>query len=258
MVYILLFLLLLMPACATTSLAPQPKTYSQGEAVTLGGLQYIVHKSICATDKEILVDVGVTNIGQEAIQFPFKPSFSLVDQNNRRYEHRKFDTSMPLQTLEYKLLQPLNPGVEIRGYITFDVPCSENYRLMVVSPTYAKLKFAGSIDRVGPFAYITLSPVKYQSAKGQTLKINPGTYRSETGRTIISINEKGILNGKFLFRGTVRILSGKIEGDRLRITSIKEDGTGKLETMLKAISLKNNQLVFVDENSGQKTIFIKK
>jgi hypothetical protein len=248
----LFVLLLILPACATTGPVIQPKTYSQSETAIVQGIQYVVYNSNWLNGKQLLVDIGVTNIGDEALKNTFKPSFSLIDQNDRRYEPRTFDPSLSFQNLPLKLMQPLNPGVEVRGFLAFDVPDSENIKLMVVSPSHARVGFAGNIERVGPYAYVILSPKKYQPGSTQYLHIISGSWTGLFGMLRLQINEKGIVNGKFIQKGITKILSGNVDNDIMKVISKREDGSDKKDVIFKVSLITDKKMALTEKHSGIK------
>jgi len=73
----------------------------------------------------LFVDLTVRNDDKKARSVP---SFKLVDENGAEYE-----TTSKVWAVEqsFGVLDSLNPGVERRGVIVFDVPQHRNYKLKV-------------------------------------------------------------------------------------------------------------------------------
>ena len=156
--FLLIIIIVSITSCATTS-KQLDKTYSQGDIIFFEGVKYIIYDSYWVNENKLAIITGITNAGDTAIQFPFKPSFSLIDAQGRRYEDRLFDLELGKESIKLKLLnQPLNPNVEVKGIISFDASKNNSYKLMVISPNYAKVGFAGSVTQSGPYFFVTLSP----------------------------------------------------------------------------------------------------
>jgi hypothetical protein len=83
----------------------------------------------------------------------------LEDSHGAVYEPTT--TAVLRQGLGIKMmLEPINPNVTIRGYLVFDIPDSNRYKLRILSPFYARESFSSSIQVVGLYFYFTLSPTK--------------------------------------------------------------------------------------------------
>ncbi len=141
------------------------RSYSPADDVLFEGMRYRLYRfawvsSIDRTQANarfLVVDLSVTNMGNRAREEYFRPLFSLVDDGQAQYE--EYQHIGGTDTLYAKLLfQPLNPNVEIRGPVVFDVPPDRSYRLRVLSPTLARRGFGGSIDVAGRYFYFDLPP----------------------------------------------------------------------------------------------------
>lgn len=124
------------PAKATAE--KQKQEYKMGETINIGYTSYAVWKawfSSRLSDNEYLdekpdalylfVDLTVRNDDKKARTIP---PFKLIDENGAEYE-----TTSKAFAVEGALgmLDSLNPGVEKRGFIVFDVPKDHTYKLEI-------------------------------------------------------------------------------------------------------------------------------
>jgi hypothetical protein len=213
-------------------------------------------------DSKLAIIIGMTNIGDNAIQFPFKPSFSLIDVEGRRYEARPFDLDLGRESINLKLAQPLNPGVEVKGVISFDASKNNTYRLMVISPNYAKVGFAGNIKQSGPYFYVNLTPSDLSKNIGQltsdsdviaNIEINDiyGKWKDPLGVVTLEIQSNGKISGRAIKGDVTKVLSGKLDGNIMRIVSMKEDKSDRKELNLIIKSLANDMMIVRDSASGK-------
>lgn len=115
-----------------------PKTYMEGDTVNIGYTSYAVWGSRWSSklsdnqflDEEpdamfLFVDLTIRNDDKKARSIP---PFELVDENGAEYE-----ASSKGWALEGTIgvLDSLNPGVDKRGTIIFDVPQNHQYKLKV-------------------------------------------------------------------------------------------------------------------------------
>ena len=113
-------------------------TYKQGETVNIGYTSYAVWSSWWSSklsDNQFMddrpdamflfVDLTVRNDDKKARSIP---PFNLIDENGAEYE-----TSSKAWAVEGAIgvLDSLNPGVQKRGVIVFDVPQNNRYKLKV-------------------------------------------------------------------------------------------------------------------------------
>ena len=133
---------------------PETKVYKEGETANIGYTSYAVWRCWWSTrlsDNQFLddkpdamflfVDLTIRNDDKKARSIP---PFKLIDENGAEYE-----TTSKGWAVEGAIgvLDSLNPGVQKRGFIIFDVPKSHSY----------KLKASGGYWS-GDDALITLSP----------------------------------------------------------------------------------------------------
>jgi len=128
-------------------------TYSKGENVKVGYISYQVYKVYSqkrigsydfgktANANYLIVDVSAKN---EDTQSRMIPDFELVDENGSSYESDS-ESAMYLPDNKAFYFDSLNPGVQKRGYVVFDVPEGKQY----------KLKISGGYFSSG-YAYINL------------------------------------------------------------------------------------------------------
>jgi len=116
----------------------QIKLYKMGETAHIGYTSYCVWRSWWSnrlSDNEFLddrpdamflfVELTVRNDDKKARSIP---PFELVDENGAEYE-----TSSKAWAVDGSIgvLESLNPSVQKRGFIVFDVPTNHEYRLKV-------------------------------------------------------------------------------------------------------------------------------
>jgi hypothetical protein len=266
-VFFLIIIIISITSCATTS-KQLDKTYSQGDTIFFEGIKYIIYDSYWVNENKLAIIIGITNAGDTAIQFPFKPSFSLIDAEGRRYEARLFDLELGRESINLKLNQPLNPNVEVKGIISFDASKNNSYKLMVISPNYAKVGFAGTVKQSGPYFFVTLSPGDIREiGKGITtnrgivsdIKVNDiyGIWEDPLGRVILEIQNNGKISGKAVIGDVTKIISGKLEGNTMSIVSMKQDKSDRKELNLIIKSIVNDRMIARDSASG-KPIVLKK
>jgi hypothetical protein len=257
----LIIIIILIASCATTS-KQLDKVYSQGDTIIFEGIKYIVYDSRWLSENKLEINIGITNIGDSAIEFPFKPSFSLLDLGGRRYEARLFDIDLGMKSINLKLNQPLNPGVEVKGLISFDASKSNTYRLMVISPNYAKVGFAGTVKQYGPYFYVNLNPselikkVEEKAADNKIVsrdKVNEicGTWEDPLGRVSLEIQNTGKISGTAFTGNVTKIISGKLEGNTMNIISMKEDKSDRKELKLVIKSINSDRMIARDSASGK-------
>jgi hypothetical protein len=253
-------------SCATTS-KQLTRTYSQKDTILFEGIKYIIYDSFWVNENKLIILIGITNAGDTAIQFPFKPSFSLIDAEGRRYEARLFDFDLGQESINLKLNQPLNPNVEIEGMISFDASKNNSYKLMVISPNYAKVGFAGSVTQSGPYFFVTLSPGALTTGDINEIKkaitadkrsvqdINKndiyGRWEDPLGRVTLEIHNNGKIFGKAVVGDITKIISGKLKGNTMSIISMKEDKSDRKELNLIINNIVKDRMVAHDSVSGK-------
>uniref|UniRef100_A0A6M3J1D6 Uncharacterized protein n=1 Tax=viral metagenome TaxID=1070528 RepID=A0A6M3J1D6_9ZZZZ len=141
----------------SSSVSPKPKvqkTYKEGETVNIGYTSYAVWRSWWSSklsDNQFLddkpdamflfIDLTIRNDDKKARSIP---PFKLVDENGAEYE-----TTSKGWAVEGSIgvLASLNPGVEKKGTIVFDVPQSHSYKLNLSGGYWS-----------GEDAFVTIAP----------------------------------------------------------------------------------------------------
>lgn len=75
----------------------------------------------------VVVELQMTNVGDESLDLSTTP-FRLVDSQGREFE---VDTDALIYLDDAIVFEQLNPGLEKRGLIVFDVPAGSEYRLRI-------------------------------------------------------------------------------------------------------------------------------
>ena len=68
----------------------------------------------------------------------------------------------------------------------------------------------------------------------------------------LKINEKGIINGKFIKKGITKILSGNIDNDIMKMISEREDGSDKKDVIFIVSLITDKKMALTEKNSGMK------
>ena len=165
---LLLLFISLVYCCASLPPPNAGQTFDENSPVLFEGMEYEVRSLLITKlpskkleifrrigiEQGLVVAVKIVNTNKEPLDFPFKPEFWLLDIAENKFA----PTCVPdKDDLSLKLLQPINPNVPIEGVLVFNVPPGE-YKLRIMSPLIAKLGFAGSINKVGHYIDIKLSP----------------------------------------------------------------------------------------------------
>lgn len=126
----------------------KPKVFKYAEIVNVGYTSYIVWRSLWSDRlsydqfidekpdaKFLFVELTVKNNDKKARSIP---PFKLIDENGAEYE-----TTSKAWAVENSIdnLDSLNPGVEKKGVIVFDIPTGHKYKLKV-SGGYWSAKYA--------------------------------------------------------------------------------------------------------------------
>jgi hypothetical protein len=144
--------------CASLMPPGTKQTFPQGHNVVFDEIDFIVYNSSWGGPNKLLIDIGITNRRNKPIERHFNPSFSLIDNIGNLYEPTIFDITMRTNSIITKMLtEPLNPGVQCRGYLLFNAPPGD-YRLRIIKPFYARVAFAGNIESAGHYFFIKLDP----------------------------------------------------------------------------------------------------
>lgn len=133
--------------------APEIKTYDEGEAISIGYTFYEVRRSWWSSKLSdnrylnrkpdasfLFVELAVRNEDAKPRSIP---SFKLIDYGGAEYK-----TSSHAWAVEGSIgiLESLNPGVEKRGFIVFDVPDNIRYRLKLSGGYWSKEEALVDLD----------------------------------------------------------------------------------------------------------------
>jgi len=168
-VLILSLLLFLLSCAAPEKTTYTPKHYSQNEEVLFDGIQYNITEIFWAQQigpqylkkqanaSWLVIGLSITNRTQRPVDKTFNPIFKLEDTTGAEYESSKY--VLLKDGIEFKMsTEALNPNVTFKGYLVFDVPRQNDYKLRILSPFYARQAFAGSIKLLGLYFYFQLAP----------------------------------------------------------------------------------------------------
>ena len=146
-----------------------PLEYNESDEILFDNVSYKIARVIVAKEagprylkKKAnssfwIIDLSLTNRARKPIDKVFNPIFKLEDSVGIEYESNR--SIFILEGLEMKMMtEPLNPNVSVQGLIAFDVPKNNKYKLKILSPFYAKAAFQGSVEVVGNYFYVHLSP----------------------------------------------------------------------------------------------------
>lgn len=151
-----------------------PETYKVGETFQLNGFEFTVASaSFKASIGEVspygfatgrkaesgqfmVIDLTMTNLSGQPLQYQFRPQFSVVDELGAKYVETPKDSVLANKGSR-TLTGPINPNLRIRRVIAIEVPPTGSYKLQIIVPERAQVGFAGSIKVTGPYCFVDLS-----------------------------------------------------------------------------------------------------
>lgn len=161
-------------ACASWPSQQASRTYAKNETVILDDLQFKLNSAEFVSQfynwvnqpsypsaTFLVVDISIINKRPESLPFHFRPVFSLVDNNDTKYDKSEQSTIMINMGRRGNSnpIEPINPNVEFKQEIVFDVP-RQSYKLQVLVPYRAQISYGGYQKVSGRYFYYDLSSIK--------------------------------------------------------------------------------------------------
>lgn len=156
--------------CGTTPMTTYtPLVYNQNEDVLFDNISYRISDVFWAEEISprymkkkpnatfLVINLTLTNVARKPVDKVFNPIFKLIDSVGAEFESSPH--LLITEGLEIKMMtQPLNPRVSMQGYVVFDVPQRNKYKLRILSPFYALEAFHSSVKVLGFYFYYVLDP----------------------------------------------------------------------------------------------------
>lgn len=201
--------LLVLLASTSFSCAPavfrRSEVYEVATPVLFKDLAFMVHSASFAKTFDnwvgqtstanasfVIVDVSLTNLRGQPLPYHLRPAYKLVDKAGTEYSMSNQHTIMAnLGQHGTSLTDEINPGVETRLKLIFDVP-QRDYDLQVIVPQVASAGFMGESVRVtGPYFLVR---IPYASVAPQPVA-SPPTEEPARGVVGINFDSAGFVSG---------------------------------------------------------------